>query len=1321
MKNFLLLILFMFITCKSFAGVFYYGTGEAVNLEDKIRMEQSDLSILTGSATPSITSTDAERGSIYLNDQGYLFIKKDAGDTTNWARNLDTNSVWNDLSDVDVSSAEDNQIAIFDLSTEIWESATAPYVHKVMGTRLCTGATLSINGGDTATFDMTSGQGWVVDNTTDIYNPVITNVTINAASSVAVTNIATQEVTYLMMDSTGAIIQIADPPTSAQKRSNIYLGALIHPDNASISFVNNNNLNVPFDITAALSDFAYAYGPFNIGTGNAFTADGSNLKLDKTAGQVFQFGSNYKLDSKNPHKVTVASCNQCEFRYTWRDSGGNWVASSSAVTDIVPNLFDDGTGTATVPNGVVNTNNWSTQRIFLGPTFILIQYGQTEYNTSTDAKNDVNTESFIISDNAEGLLPIGALIVRGGTSDLSSDGIFLRIVGNAAGGSTTVDQNNWTLAEINHSGNPNNITGCNTVYVADASGGAVTATLPDSASDNDGCQNRFILDENSNTLTVTTSGGSQEIGSATSQVISQSGKGMMVISHFNDAKYLIAQDSRFLEGTIQNAVQVWDIPSSAWIERGNITGSATMLDVTGTASASAFETQNGLYTNGNKTLVHTIANNRIVMGAGACANCNSVSGSVVIGDLAMANETSDGNIVAIGMRAMGSAGISYEGSVAIGYNSMYAGGSRNSVCIGAYSCTRLDYLTISNASFGYGSMQNADDASRNSIFGTSAGGGLDDGDDNSQFGYYSGQAQDVTGSIYMGAYSGMYETDDYSLIIDSLNRSNEADSRAFAPIYGVVATATESQTLVFNGGVTIAGTASITEDATFTKRVSIGSTISLVAAQMINDADYVLAISGNEVYKMDTPTGGTGTATVALTYDIEFGETISSGDLLKISSEGKALKLDDGYYFLNVENTETFDSSNVLYVTSVSIPDTSKIVVFYSDQGNSSYGTAVVGTISGNSITYGTPNVYESGAVYFQSAVYDEASGKVVVFYYDSDNGGYGTAAVGTISGTSISFGTPVVFRSVNVQETSAAYHEGLGKIVVFSRNNGSTVVAEVGTVSGTSISFGSETAITAATEYLAVAYDSKEERILFVYRNASGYGASRVASVSGTTVSLLGSETTFNAISAADHAATYVPAWEQVMIAYRDATALKGSAVVGSVSGSTVSYGDVVYYESGEAYDIAISTGLDGSGLIAYRDVNNGSDGTVIRGRIVSGNISFEDAVPVALATGYTNTIVYNETANKIVHSYRNGSLSKGESTVLTVGDAPLFMGIAQEAGTSGQTKKMTLLGSTSTAHSGKTPGQKAYIQSDGTLGDVVKYNPVGRYISATELHLVP
>ena len=71
----------------------------------------------------------------------------------------------------------------------------------------------------------------------------------------------------------------------------------------------------------------------------------------------------------------------------------------------------------------------------------------------------------------------------------------------------------------------------------------------------------------------------------------------------------------------------------------------------------------------------------------------------------------------------------------------------------------------------------------------------------------------------------------------------------------------------------------------------------------------------------------------------------------------------------------------------------SKAIFFYRDDGNSNYGTACVLSISGTTITAGTPVVFESASsAYFSVAMLD--SSKAIVCYRDGGNSGYGTACV---------------------------------------------------------------------------------------------------------------------------------------------------------------------------------------------------------------------------------------------------------------------------------------------------------------------------------------
>ena len=91
---------------------------------------------------------------------------------------------------------------------------------------------------------------------------------------------------------------------------------------------------------------------------------------------------------------------------------------------------------------------------------------------------------------------------------------------------------------------------------------------------------------------------------------------------------------------------------------------------------------------------------------------------------------------------------------------------------------------------------------------------------------------------------------------------------------------------------------------------------------------------------------------------------------------------------------ETFETDSTSYVSSAFDSSNGKVVVAYRDQGNSNYGTAVVGTVSGTSISFGTPVVFESANSSYQVAVYDSTNEKVVIGYTDYGNSEYGTAVV---------------------------------------------------------------------------------------------------------------------------------------------------------------------------------------------------------------------------------------------------------------------------------------------------------------------------------------
>jgi hypothetical protein len=91
-----------------------------------------------------------------------------------------------------------------------------------------------------------------------------------------------------------------------------------------------------------------------------------------------------------------------------------------------------------------------------------------------------------------------------------------------------------------------------------------------------------------------------------------------------------------------------------------------------------------------------------------------------------------------------------------------------------------------------------------------------------------------------------------------------------------------------------------------------------------------------------------------------------------------------------------------------------KVVIAYQDDANSNYPTAAVGTISGTSITFGTAVVATEAEAQAIGLAYDSASNASFLLYKDADNSNYGTAKGGVVSGTSISFGSASVFLTAN-------------------------------------------------------------------------------------------------------------------------------------------------------------------------------------------------------------------------------------------------------------------------------------------------------------------
>ena len=120
----------------------------------------------------------------------------------------------------------------------------------------------------------------------------------------------------------------------------------------------------------------------------------------------------------------------------------------------------------------------------------------------------------------------------------------------------------------------------------------------------------------------------------------------------------------------------------------------------------------------------------------------------------------------------------------------------------------------------------------------------------------------------------------------------------------------------------------------------------------------------------------------------------SDGDVTEVTGTTTAGAVQTEVEFLS----SAVDTTNLVWDST-----NSKAVVFYNRSG---VGFCKVGSLSGSTLTWGTETVFLSGGTVSQNAVcFDSTGNKVIFMYEDGLSGFYTKAKVGTISGTSISFG----------------------------------------------------------------------------------------------------------------------------------------------------------------------------------------------------------------------------------------------------------------------------------------------------------------------------
>jgi hypothetical protein len=323
------------------------------------------------------------------------------------------------------------------------DSTLVPYAASIASTGYLSGGTITITSGQPAKFDMTAGTGIVVNNYTNPNSPTLTPVSWPARTAQTLTYLASADETALGIDSSGNIVQHNSPFTEDEWADIIQIATIGHWSRTQIDYIIMEPLRV-YDVMRQLQGFLAALGPFAMG-GNEYTANGANMKLNKSGGTTFYQGGGSSL---KPNTISSSSGTAVYFSYYYESSPGVWV--ETALTQTIDDLkYNTGSGLGTVPVG-----KYTIQTIFFyAPLWVNggsteystdIQYGQVVYDTLAQAAaaitNNIRFYDYLSYDTFRTWL-----IVKRGTTSLqnAADALFVQspplkfgIMAATGGGST---------------------------------------------------------------------------------------------------------------------------------------------------------------------------------------------------------------------------------------------------------------------------------------------------------------------------------------------------------------------------------------------------------------------------------------------------------------------------------------------------------------------------------------------------------------------------------------------------------------------------------------------------------------------------------------------------------------------------------------------------------------------------------------------------------------------------------------------------------------------------------------------------------------------
>lgn len=287
------------------------------------------------------------------------------------------------------------------------------------------------------TFSISSGFLKFVDTSTTPHT--YSSVAFAGVTGVTNSHVSTSPQTYLYVNSSGTVTQRTTDPTVQLTNDEVLIAVIANASGSQIAFSYRNFVVNSAGVT--LQEIGRVLGAVNVANKIKISANGANLNVNRSAGEIFRIGANYGTSARFANTLSINAGTPVNFSHIFRDGSGSW-KFSTVTTALDTAHYDDGTGGTNNPTATIASNRYQIFRFYqAGNQNMIVAYGQAIYNSLANAEAAIGTESVDLSPLLNSQSLIGYVICKGNVTvlNVTTDTKFINVSTSASSptGSTT--------------------------------------------------------------------------------------------------------------------------------------------------------------------------------------------------------------------------------------------------------------------------------------------------------------------------------------------------------------------------------------------------------------------------------------------------------------------------------------------------------------------------------------------------------------------------------------------------------------------------------------------------------------------------------------------------------------------------------------------------------------------------------------------------------------------------------------------------------------------------------------------------------------------